>query len=392
MTLAVYKNKIIPPLLVLIAAVLATFFIINRQQEPDRAVAEERIQQVTVTLAEPGLQRIPIASQGVVESRVQIRLMPEVNGKIVQVADNWVNGGFFHKGEQLLQIEAHQYQNQLARSKANLAQAEGTLTQEKAMAHVAAREWQQRDRNQESSEAARSLALREPQLATAQAQVEAARKEVEAARKSLEKTRITAPFDGIVSHKAVDIGQVISSGQLLAEFYAVDRVEIRVPLTQRQQTLLTLPGLKQGEPVPAEVLYQLDRQPYLFAGQLTRTEGMLDEQTKVLYGVVEVNDPYRIGEDGKKMLPLGAFVQVDISSRELEDIITMPRRFLRPGNRVWTVDEDDRLRLKEVSLLPVRGEQIYIESGLEAGDRVVVSSIVEAREGNKVEAVTEKPD
>jgi multidrug efflux pump subunit AcrA (membrane-fusion protein) len=77
------------------------------------------------------------------------------------------------------------------------------------------------------------LALRVPYLAEAEANIEQAKAEVERARVKLEKTRIKAPYDGIISRKNVDIGQFVSAGIPLAETFAVDFVEIRLPLSDQ---------------------------------------------------------------------------------------------------------------------------------------------------------------
>lgn len=384
---AVSKRQILLPVLVIMAAILVTFLMVSQRETPAKKAVDTRLNQVNAIALHTETLQIPLASQGVVEARTRIRLLPEVSGRIVEVADHWVNGGYVRKGEVMLRIEDHSYRNQLARAKASLAQANSVLTQEKALAYVAKKDWEKRSDHADDNQAGRSLALREPQLASAQAQLSAAEADVASAEILLEKTRIRAPFDGIISNKAVDIGQVISPGQLLAEFDAIDIAEVRVPLTQRQQSLLDLPGLAASKPVDAELLYHTASGVFRYPGQLVRTEAILDDVTKVLYGVIRIADPYQLDGSQLPPLPLGAFVEIDIVSRPLAGIVRLPQRLLRPGNRIWVADIDNRLQQRTVTLLPVRGDTIYVESGLLPQDRIIVSSVVDAHEGNPVDVL-----
>lgn len=386
MSAAVTKRQFLIAFIVIIAAGLVTWLMISNREQPSKKAPEQTSHSVTVVAAQPQTLRIPLATQGVVEPRTRIRLLPEVNGKIISAAPAWVNGGFFHKGDVMLRIEDHAYQNQLSKARATLAQAQSTLTQEKALAYVAEKEWQQRD-NKPENEASRDLALRKPQLEAARQQVASARADVASAEIALAKTRIRAPFDGIVSNKATDIGQVVSPGQLLAEFSAIDWVEVRVPLTERQRALLQLPGLTDSSPIEAHVNYITADTRHSFTGQLVRTEAMLDEVTKVLYGVIRIADPYGLSEDRPAELPIGAFVEVDVISRELNGVITIAQRLLRSGNRVWVADSDNRLQQRTVELLPVRGETVYVAGGLKTDDRIITSSIVDAHEGTVVDVI-----
>ena len=386
MSAAVTKRQFLIAFFVIIVAGIITWLMINNREAPAKKAQEEKTRSVTAVAAQPQTLHIPLATQGVVEPRTRIRLLPEVNGKITSTSPDWVNGGFFRKGDVMLSIEDHSYQNQLSKARASLAQAQSALTQEKALAYVAEKEWQQRDNKPENA-ASRDLALRKPQLEAARQQVASAQADVASAKKVLAKTRIRAPFDGIVSQKAADIGQVVSPGQLLAEFSAIDWVEIRVPLTERQRALLDLPGLTDNKPVEAHVTYVTGDTRKTFTGQLVRTEAMLDEMTKVLYGVIRISDPYGLATDRSAILPIGAFVEVDVISRELKGVIKIHQRLLRSGNRVWVADSQNRLQQRPVELLPVRGETVYIASGLQAGDHIITSSIVDAHEGSVVDVV-----
>ena len=369
---------------VFVSAALSVWIAKARPPVQSKPVVDY-VQHVKVAELQPEKVTIPIYTQGVIEPRTKIRLQAEVNGKILEASPKWQNGGFFRKGELLLKIEDYYYQNQLARAKASRAQAKSALTQEEGLSYVARQEWEKRNPD-ENNEAARALALREPQLAAMRAQYEAATADVVSAENALAKTAIVAPFDGVVVNKVVDIGQFASTGLALAELHAIDVVEIRIPLTEAQQDFLDLPGLNQTIKSPAAVRHVTQNETVVWKGYFVRTESVLDNLTRVLNGVVQINDPYGLNHKVAAPLRLGSFVEVEIMGKTLENIFVLPRRFLYAGNTVWLVDSNDKLVSRQVKVLPVRQESIYVHEGLEAGDRLVVSGLTDALEGVKVKA------
>lgn len=377
-------SKVLAPLAVLGLTAFVTIVIINSKPEVAKKEAADVIRDVQAIAYSQQNASFPLASQGVVTPLTHIRYLSEVSGKIIEVSPKWADGGFFRKGELLLRVEEHTYKSQLAKAEAALEQAKTNLTQEKAQAYVAKKNWEASNRAGDDNPAARSLALREPQLATAQAQLASAEADRSVARLMLEKTQVRAQFDGIIHNKAVDIGQVVGTGQQLADFYGTAKAEIRVPLTLAQQAFLSLPGLTQQAEIPVDVFYQVANKTHHYVGQLKRTSAVLDEKTRVLHGVVEVNDPYSLQEENRPALPLGAFVEVQIRSEEQQQVVALPKRLLRPGNRIWVADTENRLQLRDVAILPSRSDEIYIRQGLLETDRIIVSSIVDARPGNLV--------
>ena len=365
--------------------------MVKSKQPAQKKSVEKYQQKVSVQLAKKQALEMPIFSQGVVEARTKIRLLPEVAGKIIDVSPNWENGGFFRKGEVFFGIESHNYQNQLAKAEASVARAKNSLTQEQGMAFVAKKNWESRKKKTENI-AAKSLALREPQLASAKAQLEAAKADVLSARRNLEKTQMKAPFDGILLKKSADIGQYISAGQQLAEFYAIDTAEIRVPLTEAQLTFLDISRIDESMSISADINYTVESETLQLKGFMTRTEGLLDSLTKVLYAVIEIPDPYALQNDSVVPLRLGSFVEVSISGRKLDDIFVLPRRALRAGNKVWVVDENNILLSRDVKLLPLRKEEIYVYEGLADQEKVVVGGMVDPIEGKVVIPVVKQEE
>lgn len=378
-------------IIVLTVAVIYSFSLrdkaVKKKSESARSSGYVNVQQL-----EPESREIDVITNGVVTARTKARLLPEVSGLVVSVSSKWRNGGFVKKGEVLLQIEKAQYLNQVSRAKASVAQMKSAYVQEQGLAEVARKEWERRKRS-DTKDAGKALALREPQLASAKSQYDAALSTLETEKLRLAKTTIRAPFDGIVQNKSADIGQFVSVGQLLAEFLAVDYAEIRIPLTQANQQLIDLPSLKNSAKVNVNIGLQTERSYFEYRGYLSHTEAVLDNVTKVLYGVVIIQDPYQLNNK-KDVSPLriGTYVSVKIPGKTIAGLYILPPRTLRHGNKVWVVDEENILRSKPVKLLSNYENEVVVSQGLSGKPRVVVGSVGQALLGKKVDAnIISKP-
>ncbi|WP_133493637.1 efflux RND transporter periplasmic adaptor subunit, partial [Alcanivorax sp. 24] len=145
-------------------------------------------------------------------------------------------------------------------------------------------------------EQASSLVLRKPQLAAAEASVLSAQATLEKAKLDLERTKITAPYAGRVLSRSVDLGQVVSNNMELASIYAIDRVEIRLPIKNKDLPFINLPEqFRDGAKNSAGSLVKFSSDlvgKQQWQGQVIRTEGAIDESAQQLYVVAQINDPY----------------------------------------------------------------------------------------------------
>ncbi|MFO8048866.1 MAG: efflux RND transporter periplasmic adaptor subunit, partial [Desulfosudaceae bacterium] len=179
-----------------------------------------------------------ITGQGTVQARTESRLVAQVGGRVVRVSDSLVNGGRFKKGERLVTIDPRDYEINVTQAEAGVKDAASQYEQARQESEAARQEWQQSHPGEEAP----PLVAREPQLGAARAALDARRANLEKARLDLARTRITAPFDGRVSDKDVDLGQYVTPGQTLASVYATDAVEIVVPLENDDLQWLDVPG------------------------------------------------------------------------------------------------------------------------------------------------------
>jgi RND family efflux transporter MFP subunit len=385
--------KVVLPIVVILIAALGAGAMYLSRKEPETRVPETPVPVVRVMRVELQDLRLSVRSQGTVSPRHASTLVPEVAGTVIEVASSFAGGGFFEAGEILLQIDPHDYKQALVQARANVSQAELRLAQEMAEADVAREEWKDLGGGEASP-----LTLREPQVAEAEAARDAAAAAEEKAERDLERTRIRAPYAGRVREKLVDVGQYVTPGTPVARVYAVDYAEIRLPLPDAELAYLDLPLDYRGEtdrdPGP-EVILRADfaGKTHEWRGRIVRTEGEIDPRTRMVHTVARVKDPYARGDDpSRPPLAAGLYVEAEIMGRGAEDVAVVPRSAVRNGDTVLVVDEDDLLHFRTVDVLRTDDQKAVIRSGLSAGERLCLSSLVAVTDGMRVRIRQDDPD
>jgi RND family efflux transporter MFP subunit len=282
-----------------------------------------------------------------------------------------------------------------------VAQVKVRLEIEEAQAKVAREEWTQLGTGEDSP-----LATRELQLQEAQAALVAAEARLEKAKRDLARAKIRAPFAGRVRAKIADLGEYVAPGVPVASVYSVDVAEVRLPVPDVNLAYLDLPvdyrGAAAQEPGPEVMLYtNFAGKRHSWVGRIVRVEGEIDPVSRMVHVVAQVNDPYgkQESEDGLP-LAVGMFVEAEIAGSVVDGAITVPRTALR-GGQVLIVDDEDRLRFRDVDVLRVDRQSVIIVGGLAPGERVCVSTLEAVSDGMKVRSVNaagnadngeEKPD
>jgi RND family efflux transporter MFP subunit len=335
-------------------------------------------------------EQLVVESQGTVSPRTESAVVPEVAGRVVWVSPNFVSGGFFESGDLLLRIDTHDYEQAVVRSRAEVANARLVLAQEEAESKVAHGEW-----NTLGSGEAVPLTLREPQLENAKAALAAAEANLAAAERNLERTRIRAPYAGRVREKSVDVGQFVTVGTVLGVIYAIDYAEIRLPLPDDDLAFLDLPLVYRGDLASArgpEVLLRarFAGKTYEWKGRIARTEGEIDPVSRMVHAVAQVENPYgRAGDPDRPPLAAGLFVEAEIRGNLVEDVAVLPRAALHGTSQVLVVDEEDRLRFRDVDILRVTNEDLIVRAGLEEGEKVCLSPLEAVTDGMRVRTASD---
>lgn len=370
--MAFKKRKLLPPGIILFCITVVVLLSIFKP-EPQQRSQERPAVLVNVLSAEKQDVRFQISSQGTVEPRHQTNLVAEVSGRVVALADDFVAGGFFEAGEMMLQIDPSDYRVMVQEARANLAQAQAALEEELARAQVAKEEWA-------SIEAGKipPLGLREPQVASAVANVDSAKARLAKAERDLDRTTIRAPFAGLLRNRNVDLGQYVGTGTAIGMLLGTDVAEVRLPMSDRDLAYLDLP--RHGEELSAELDVRLTSnvagETITWLGKLVRSEGVLDEASRVIYAVIEVQDPYNLaGQRHPQPLRFGRFVQAQVAGMQADDMVVVPRYAVTARNTVWLVNENRELEEREITIRRTDGNDVYVSAGLQDGDKVLLTQL-----------------
>jgi len=371
-------------LVVLSLVLVAGLIEVNKARRPERMEEAVPATMVDAIPVERVSLNLSVFSQGSVAPRTETTLVAEVSGIIVNVSPNFVAGGFLRKGETVLEIDPSDYRAGLKRAQANLASRKAQFADQKARADQALKDWKNMGRQGEPSD----LTLRKPQLAEAQANVQAAEAELQKAERDLQRTHIKVPYDGLVRSKKADIGQYVAPGTPLGVTFDIDTAEIRLPLSATDVSYLDLPSATDPADKP-RLQVTLTTGNSSIGGQwqaeIIRTEGVIDEKSRVTYAVAQVVDPYGVlGRSHQAELKVGTFVRAEILGLRANNVFKLPRSVLRPDNTVLVANAERKLEIRQVNVLRAEPRSVYIRDGIVDGDMVITTSLDAAIPGTQL--------
>jgi RND family efflux transporter MFP subunit len=372
-------------IVLLIAVVLAVVGILRRRHS-----SAELEKYTEANAAPPVALQVPQmqhnATEIVVPGNMQAFTMAPIYARTTGYVKAWYHdiGSRVRKGELLAVIETPELDQQLASAKADLATAVSNAGLAKTTAErykdlVSSNAVSQQD----TDNAVSQYQARNAEVAAAQANVRRLEELV-----SFE--RIVAPFDGVITARNIDIGQLISadgstntagagtvrSNREIFDISAIDTLRVFVNIPQ-----MYAPDAKKG------VVATLTLPQYpgrIFKGKLVRTSDAVDPASRTL--LAEVDVPNKSGE----LLP-GSYTQVHLSVSRAAPALIVPvsALILQPdGLHVATVDDNHHAHIMKVTPGRDFGATIEILSGLEEGKPVITNPPDSLTEGEEVRVVT----
>jgi multidrug efflux pump subunit AcrA (membrane-fusion protein) len=409
------------PLIVLAVALVLAIRFVKTKPMPKKQKQHSVASVVETVSVSAGQHKVVIEAQGSVTPVEEVNLQPEVTGLVVWKNSNLIPGGIVHKGDVLLRIDARNYETARNQQLAVYEKSKVEYQVELSRSEIAAEEWRMMGevggrrsevgdresgaggRDADAVARAKSLALREPQLHAATIAVLAASNLLAKATLDLERTEIKAPFDAVVIDEFVDRGQLVSPQSRIAHLAGTKAFRIKASLPQRDMLWLNLPD-NDGKGGPsAKVLYDIGSgDPIRFAGRLTRVLGNLDNATRMATVLVRVDDPLRLKEEGvakggregssNVRLPIGAYVEVHIAGHYLKDVVELPGALIREGDRVWIMNADSCLEIRDVDVIRRQGGRAFVKTVFSDGTRIVSSHIATPVPGMKLRGKSEVGD
>ena len=379
---------------ILIVGVVALVALIAFRPTPPKTERPKVVPLVTTVLPESRTGAISIEGNGTVRATREINLVAEISGRVVNISSNAVSGGFFRRGSMLFELDPSDYANAVSIAEAEVTQRQYELLLAREEVNIARDEWDRLQKQRGSISLPDStelgvLVFKEPQLKLAESLLQSAEARLEDAQTRLRRTRITAPFNGRVRTKIVDVGQYVAPGQAVASVYNTDRVEIPVPLQSDEAALID--NLWQREQnqsisIPAKIRAQFGGETYEWDGFVDRTEGTLDANTRTINVVVQVNEPYKSNNENRPPLLVGMFSEVEIQGKSYDNFYVIPRSALKENQTVW-VFNDGRLEIRSVKIIQELEGLVYIEEGINPGEQLVTSKMDVFSDGMEVRTV-----
>ena len=328
---------------------------LDRKAEPAQtAAAQESPAAIAVEAAEVEVDEVvdSMTVTGNLRSDESANISTEIDGRVEGV--HFTEGQTVEQGALLFTLDDVVYRAELATAEANLQLSE--RNNERAIELLARNAGTVRARDE------------------AQAQLAIDRAEVDLARARLDKTRITAPFAGVVGLREVSVGNYVEPGQDLVNLEDIDPIKVDFPVPER-----ALSAVEVGQPIEVTV----DAWPgRTFEGEVYAIDPQIDAAGRSIAIRATI-------DNGERLLRPGLFAAVRLITARREAALLVPEQaiFAQAGRPHVYKIVDGVARLAEVTLGGRRVGQVEITSGLAAGDVVVAAGQLKLQDGAAVRVI-----
>ncbi len=304
------------------------------------------------------------------------------------------------KGQLLAEIETPELDEQIRQAQATLSQARSNLRDLQAsltlaqanlkLAQVTFNRWKHLGEKgvfsrQDTDEKQAVLEVRQAEVQSAQSKIAAAQDTIRASEANLRRLqeirsfdRVTAPFDGVITARNVEIGTLINSGnggpaREMFHIAQIDplRIFVNLPQTNVADVHLGQTAELRVQEIPGQV----------FSARVTNTTSSLDPASRTMLTVLEVANPKGI------LLP-GMYAQVKFVTSRQHPSLRVPGDSLilgRQGPRVAVVDAGSHVHFQPIRISRDYGTELEVTGDLKPGDLLIVNPSDVVREGARVE-------
>ena len=367
------KKQIIIPIVILVTGIAVMVGFSSMKKPPEEKEKVDNTPIVAVENISVAPMTLEVNSYGMVKPKYETQLVAQVNGEIVELSDIFVRGGFVKKDQLLARIDPSDYHAALIDAQASMASARAALETELAQGKVAEREWRQIENSSPTE-----LSLRKPQLAQELARVKAAQASVLRAERNLERTEIRAPYDAMIDSRNVGLGSFVSVGSKIGHVLGTAIAEIRLPVADNQLAFLVkTKSTKAGVNAQVNLIGTYAGQDTLWQAKIVRSEGVIDNKSRMSYLVAEINDPYLLkssSDSSAAPLRFGSYVNANIMGYDISQATLVPR-YLVVNGKVAILDSESKLHYAAIDIVRQQGSHVVVANGLADGDQLIVSAL-----------------
>lgn len=365
------------PLLVIVIGIAIAISLVNTAPKATRKPPVIQARLVEVTPLTMGTVTTEIEAMGTVIPAKKVELHPQVSGEIIKVNTQYIPGGLFSAGEEILQIEPKDYELAVKKRESEVSQALSNVKIEQGQQIVAQREFEMIGEVIDEKENS-DLVLRKPQLESVQAQLSLAQANLEQARLDLKRTRIHAPFNSILISRGANIGSRVQTGTQLATLVGTDQFWIEVSVPVDQLKWIRIPGHKTNEGSSVKIFNDnVWRNEEFREGKVMQLVGDLESEGRMARLLIAVDDPLGLNspDNNKPRLLIDSYVRVLIEGAIQEGVISINRNHVHDGNHVWIMDNQDRLDIRTISIVFRGPSNVLVNSGVEPDERLVTTDL-----------------
>jgi multidrug efflux system membrane fusion protein len=345
-------------------------------QPPPRAASQPPA--VPVTVAMVARRDVPLLLQGLgtVQASNTIAIRSQIDGKLVSV--DFVEGQEVHKGDTLAVIDPRAL-------RAALDQVVAKKAQDQAQLIVAQKDFERfKTLVLKNAETQQNVDSQQGKVDQIKATIDADQGAIESAQTQLSYTAITAPIDGRVGFRQVDVGNIIHANDQnpLTVLTQIRPVVATFTLPQKDLADVRAAMLRGAVPVLA---FDQDNSQKLAAGELLLVDNQIDQTTST----IRLKARFANSDD---LLWPGEFVHLRVQVDTRKGAVTIPPVALQRGPQgyfAWVIKTDNTAEQRPIEATQVNDEVAIVTKGLSPDERVVVNGQYRLQAGSRVDAKTD---
>lgn len=405
------------------------------KKEPVKVVLPERPLRVeTITVQAEDIP-ISMTGNGDVRALNVVSIAPEVGGRIVEIHTRLELGEVIPAGETLFKIDSRDYQARVADAEATVAQLENTVKRLSKQYAIDRDRLKTLDRSRDLAKAefdrvkalldkdrvgtqsgvdqaerayntvtdqtrqlAQAVELYPIRIQESKSGLASVKAKLSLAQTSLERTEVKAPFDARIKSVNLEANQYVMPGNPVITLADDSLLEILVPLDTRQarkwlrfnndDSIKSVAWFNSIVQVPCEVYWTEDTDGYAWKGVLHRVV-KFDQTSRTITVAIRINAEDVVSSDCTIPLVEGMYCRVEIPGQTLFEGYRLPSSAVTFDNTVY-ISENNRLKTQPVVVAHIEGIETFISGGLNDGDSIVITRLVNPLENALLEEVQQQ--
>lgn len=358
-------KKIAAVAIILLVGGISAKVLIDTAPAPKKKTAEKIVPLVEVTPLDVGVYRASWQAGGNVNAKPSVKLMAQVTGQVISIHKQAAPGAMLKKGDVLGQVDDSNYRLIVAQKKAALVQAQSNLAVE--MGQVKNAENNYKLSGLQLNATAKSLALRDPQLAASKAALDIAKADLAKAQLDLERTQLRMPFDGHVMSMNLTQGSFVSAGTQVFEL--VDSAEFWLQVKVPQSFVSVLDT---GHSVEIKKSQQWGEQSR--EGTIKYILPAVDASDRQVRVLIAIKEPLSDAHQGLK-IRYNDYVNVTLYGRQFDNVYQLSNDALNADNQLWVVDNKNTLQLRDVSIVYKGRYHVWANVDAQLGDQILATRL-----------------